>query len=197
MKEQFYLDKNKIRQLIFERRKVFPAKENKKASQRIFQLIQCCDLFQHASIIHIFISKSDEPNTLPIIESAWQLGKKIIVPCVLPNTLELYHSQLKSLDDLSYGKFGIYEPSREKRIPISPKSFHLAIIPGIAFDRQGGRIGYGKGYYDRFLQKTNAFRLALTFDFQILKKVPTEKHDVSMNGILSESGFVKISNQYI
>ena len=98
---------------------------------------------------------------------------------------------------IDYGELGIFEPSPEKRIPISPKLFHLIIIPGIAFDRKGGRIGYGKGYYDRFLAKTNAFRLALTFDFQILERVPTEKHDETMNGILSESGFVKTSNQYI
>ena len=61
-----------------------------------------------------------------------------------------------------------------------------SVVPGVAFDRQGGRLGHGKGYYDRFLELTNAFRLGLTFNRQLLETVPTELHDVPMNAILSE-----------
>ena len=72
---------------------------------------------------------------------------------------------------------------------MTPESFDLVIVPGVAFDRQGGRLGYGKGYYDRFLDQSLAFRLALAFDFQLLETVPTEMHDVPMDGILTENGF--------
>ena len=72
---------------------------------------------------------------------------------------------------------------------MTPESFDLVIVPGVAFDRQGGRLGYGKGYYDRFLDQSHAFRLALAFDFQLLETVPTEIHDVPMDGILTENGF--------
>ena len=84
--------------------------------------------------------------------------------------------------------------SSDLRIAMNPESFDLVIIPGVAFDRQGGRLGYGKGYYDRFLEQTTAFRLALAFNFQVLEKVPTEKHDVPMNGILTESGIIEVNN---
>ena len=152
------------------------------------------DVFIQAETIHLFMSKFDEPNTGPIILYAWESGKTIVVPCVLPNTFNLFHSQLNSFDDLSPGALGVLEPSPEKRIRITPESINLVIIPGVAFDLQGGRIGYGKGYYDRFLEQTKAFRLALAFDFQIIDKVPTEKHDVPMNGILSESGIFEVNN---
>ena len=97
----------------------------------------------------------------------------------------------KSFDDLISGMYGIQEPSPEKRIKMNPEIIDLVIVPGIAFDRQGGRLGHGKGYYDRFLQFTRAFRLGLAFDCQLLKTVPTESHDVPMNAILSESGIVE------
>ena len=147
------------------------------------------DVFKEAHIIHIFISKADEPETSQIIELAWKSGKQIGVPCVLPDTPELFHSQLNSFEDLRPGDLGVLEPSPEQRTALTSESFDLVIVPGVAFDRQGGRLGYGKGYYDRFLDQSLAFRLALAFDFQLLETVPTEMHDVSMDGILTENGF--------
>ncbi|GIT72356.1 MAG: hypothetical protein Ct9H300mP28_21700 [Pseudomonadota bacterium] len=85
---------------------------------------------------------------------------------------------------------GTQEPSPERRIKINPESFDLVIVPGVAFDRQE-EAGHGKGYYDRFLELTSAFRLGFTFDCQLLETVPTELHDVPMNAILSESGIVE------
>ena len=93
-----------------------------------------------------------------------------------------------------FWSLGVLEPSPEVRIAMTPESFDLVIIPGVAFDRHGGRLGYGKGYYDRFLEQTCAFRLAIAFDFQVIEKVPTEKHDVPMNGILTEAGIIEVNN---
>ncbi len=194
MSDKLLFKKKETRQTILQQRKAFPAKEKNLAEQRMLKFLQNWDVFIQAETIHLFISKPEEPDTLPIISYAWESGKTIVVPCVLPNTFNLFHSQLKSFDDLCPGALGVLEPSPERRLPMNPESFHLVIIPGVAFDLQGGRIGYGKGYYDRFLEQTTAFRLALAFDFQIIDKVPTEKHDVPMNGILSESGIFEVNN---
>ena len=194
MSEQLLLDKKKTRQRVLQQRRAFSATEKTPAEQRMLKFLQSWDVFRQAKTIHIFISKTDEPDTSPIIESAWESGKTVAVPCVVPESFELFHSQLKSFEDLSSGALGVLEPSPEGRIAMNPESFDLVIIPGVAFDRQGGRLGYGKGYYDRFLEQTGAFRLALAFNFQVLEKVPTEKHDVPMNGILTESGIIEVNN---
>jgi 5-formyltetrahydrofolate cyclo-ligase len=194
MSEQLLLDKKKTRQRVLQQRRAFSATEKTPAEQRMLKFLQSWDVFRQAKTIHIFISKTDEPDTSPIIESAWESGKTVAVPCVVPESFELFHSQLKSFEDLSSGALGVLEPSPEGRIAMNPESFDLVIIPGVAFDRQGGRLGYGKGYYDRFLEQTTAFRLALAFNFQVLEKVPTEKHDVPMNGILTESGIIEVNN---
>lgn len=194
MSEQLLLDKKKTRQRVLQQRRAFSATEKTPAEQRMLKFLQSWEIFRQAKTIHIFISKTDEPDTSPIIESAWESGKTVAVPCVVPDSFELFHSQLKSFEDLSSGALGVLEPSSEGRIAMNPESFDLVIIPGVAFDRQGGRLGYGKGYYDRFLEQTAAFRLALAFNFQVLEKVPTEKHDVPMNGVLTESGIIEVNN---
>ena len=194
MSEQLLLDKKKTRQRVLQQRRAFSATEKTPAEQRMLKFLQSWEVFRQAKTIHIFISKTDEPDTSPIIESAWESGKTVAVPCVVPESFELFHSQLKSFEDLSSGALGVLEPSPEGRIAMNPESFDLVIIPGVAFDRQGGRLGYGKGYYDRFLEQTAAFRLALAFNFQVFEKVPTEKHDVPMNGILTESGIIEVNN---
>ena len=148
-------------------------------------------VFKKAEVIHIFISTPEEPDTKAIIKHCWSSGKKVAVPLVLPNTFDLIHSEIKSFDNLIFGIYGIQEPSPESRVKMTPDMFDLVIVPGVAFDKKGRRIGQGKGYYDRFLQLTSAFRLALAFDCQLLENVPSELHDIPMDAILSESGILE------
>jgi len=188
MSEGSLLKKNEIRKkLLKQRRRLSPSKKKKHEIQML-SFLQTWEIFNEACIIHIFLPILDEPETRKIIEFSWKSGKQIVVPCVLPNKPELFHSRLNSFEDLRPGALGVLEPSPEQRIAFTPDRFDLVIVPGVAFDRLGGRLGYGKGYYDRFLDQTLAFRLALAFDFQLLQSVPTETHDVPMDGILTESG---------
>ena len=184
------MDKNLIRKTVLCQRRALSAPEKSQAESVMLESLFNWEVFKNAGVIHIFISKSDEPDTRPIIEHCWSSGKKIAVPVVLPDTFDLFHSEFKSFDDLVFGMHKTQEPSPKLRIKINPESFDLVIVPGVAFDRKGGRLGHGKGYYDRFLEITSAFRLGLAFDCQLLENVPTELHDVPMNAILSESGIV-------
>ena len=188
MSEGALLKKNEIRKkLLKQRRRLSPSKKKNHEIQML-SFLQTWEIFNEACIIHIFLPILDEPETRKIIEFSWKSGKQIVVPCVLQNKPELFHSRLNSFEDLRPGALGVLEPSPERRIAFTPERFDLVIVPGVAFDRLGGRLGYGKGYYDRFLDQTLAFRLALAFDFQLLQTVPTEMHDVPMDGILTESG---------
>ena len=184
-----FLKKTEIRKTLLKQRRGLSASKKTQYELQMLNSLRTWDVFKEACIIHIFLSKADEPETSQIIELAWKSGKQIGVPCVLPDTPELFHSQLNSFEDLRPGDLVVLEPSPEQRTALTPESFDLVIVPGVAFDRQGGRLGYGKGYYDRFLDQSLAFRLALAFDFQILETVPTEMYDVPMDGILTENGF--------
>ena len=185
------LDKILIRQKVLRYRKDLSPLKKSQAESAILESLLTWEVFKKAKVIHIFISTPDEPDTKEIIEHCWSVGKKVAVPLVLPNSFDLIHSLIKSFDSLIPGIYQTLEPSPESRIIMTPDMFDLVIVPGVAFDRKGGRLGQGKGYYDRFLEITSAYRLALAFDCQLIETVPTELHDVPMNAILSESGIVE------
>ena len=187
------MDKILIRKTVLRKRNALSAREKSQAELVMLETLLKWEIFKKAGVIHIFIAKPDEPSTRQIIECCWSSGKRVAVPLVLPNTFNLIHSEIKSFDDLVSGMHGTQEPSPERRIKINLESLDLVIVPGVAFDRQGGRLGHGKGYYDRFLELTPAFRLALAFDCQLLETVPTELHDIPMDAILSESGILEIN----
>jgi 5-formyltetrahydrofolate cyclo-ligase len=118
--------------------------------------------------------------------------RHLAVPCVDSQNPELQHSQLTSIEFLKKGNYGILDVPIEKRIDVDLRELQLILVPGIAFDLSGGRLGYGKGYYDRFLDKTNAFKIGLCFQSQVVEKVPMENHDIRMHAIISEKGYHKI-----
>jgi len=192
MSEKPSLEKNNIRHTILQKRNSLSEAEIKNAEISIFKRLHNCDFFKKANSIHIYISKKSEPKTRKIIKCCWENSKVVNVPCVIPGNKKLFHSELNSFNDLTMGSFGVLEPSPKKRIASKPNSFDLVVVPGIAFDTNGGRIGYGKGFYDRFLVHTRAFRLALAFDFQVIESFSTELHDVPMNGIITESRLILI-----
>ena len=105
-----FLKKNEIRKTLLKQRRGLLASKKKQYELQMLNSLRTWDVFKEACIIHIFISKADEPETSQIIELAWKSGKKIGVPCVLPNTLELFHSQLNSFEDLRPGALGVLEP---------------------------------------------------------------------------------------
>ena len=185
------MDKILLRKTVLRKRSALSASEKSQAELIMLETLLNWEIFKKAEVIHIFIAKPDEPDTRKIIENCWISGKRVAVPLVLPNTFNLIHSEIKSFDRLVYGMYGIQEPSPERRIIVTPDIFDLVIVPGVAFDSKGGRLGHGKGYYDRFLELTSAFRLALAFDCQLIETLPTELHDVPMNAILSESGILE------
>ncbi len=188
------MDKNLIRKTVLRQRRALPAPSKSLAESLMLQFLQNWEVFKNASAVHIFLSTKDETETRTLIELCWNSEKKTGVPVVLPDSFILGHTEIKSFKDLKSGAYGILEPIPEQRISMVPEMFDLVIVPGVAFDRQGGRLGHGKGYYDRFLEQTSAFRLGLAFDCQLIDKVPVELHDVPMHAILTESGIVEINS---
>ena len=116
------MNKTEIRKTLLKQRRGLSASKKKQYELQILNSLRTWNVFREACIIHIFLSKADEPETSQIIELAWKCGKKIGVPCVLPDTLELFHSQLNSFEDLHPGALGVLELSPEQRTALTPES---------------------------------------------------------------------------
>ena len=157
-----------------------------KISEKLFSL----DCFKNALTVCTFISAFKEPDTIPIIERLFSEGKKVIVPITHIDTNTLSLSYIDNMADLAKGTFGILEPTVIK--PANENDIDAVLVPGLAFDKNGGRMGFGKGYYDRLLANTDAKKIALCYEFQLLDKIPTEQHDVPMDFILTEENIYAV-----
>lgn len=166
------------------KRRAMMADEVKEKCAKIQNSLFSLDCFKNAETVCTFISVFKEPDTVEIIHRLWDEGKKVIVPITDTETNTLSLSYIESMSDLQKGTFGIPEPAVIK--PAAESEIDLILVPGLAFDREGGRMGFGKGYYDRLLEKTAAVKIGLCYEFQLSPKIPTEAHDVPMDIIVTE-----------
>ncbi|MBI3821139.1 MAG: 5-formyltetrahydrofolate cyclo-ligase [Planctomycetes bacterium] len=147
--------------------------------------------YVRARTVMYYIDVRSEVRTRHDLPTALTQGKKIIVPwCNDKGELELFH--LESMDELAIGMYKILEPKQELRgLPakqVDAKDLDLIMVPGVAFDRSGARMGHGKGYYDKLLQhaRLDAPLVALAFECQLFPEIPTAPHDVFMDRIITE-----------
>lgn len=141
-----------------------------------------------ARSVHLFIGAVDgEVETREIATTALAENRRVYCPRVRRSPLGLDAWEIRSLDELEEGPRGLWEPDRERaRLALPGEPFDLVLVPGLVFDRAGARIGYGAGFYDRFLAETEAPRVALAFSLQLVDRVPAEDHDQSMDWLVTE-----------
>jgi 5-formyltetrahydrofolate cyclo-ligase len=181
-------EKGLIRKKMIERRiSLSPSTVLEKSQsivERLFQLPQ----YNNAKILLFYLPYKNEIDTISAIKKSWLNSKNILVPVCQPER-KLLLSKLLNLDELAVSKFGLYEPRIEHQRPMPPQEVDLAILPGVAFDFHGYRLGYGGGYFDRFLDslRPDCPKIALAYDFQILNQLPVEEHDTKVDIILTES----------
>ena len=145
-----------------------------------------------AKTVMFYIDVRSEVRTRHALPDALASGKKIIVPwCNDQGELELFH--LTNMEELSIGMYKILEPKAELRTrsekSVGPEDLDLVMVPGVAFDRRGGRMGHGKGYYDKLLQhaRPNTPLVALAFECQMFPEIPVASHDIFMDKIITET----------
>ena len=158
--------------------------KSKALAKNLFELPE----FQEVLNVCFFVGVKNEVRTREMIEQAIMQGKRISVPLTDFENGHLHLSRLYSVDDLEENHFYLLEPREDAVEIIEPTEVDLFVIPGIAFDKKGNRLGQGKGFYDRLLPqaKPEAKKIALTFELQLVEKVPTEEHDVKMDKIVTE-----------
>jgi 5-formyltetrahydrofolate cyclo-ligase len=165
-----------------------------KSSKIINNLINL-DLFKRSKNICIYVSKDQEVKTHDLIKAILiEDFKNVLVPFVSENN-EIKLSKIKLFSDLLIGKFNILEP-REKIT--YQKNVDLIIIPGVAFDEKGNRLGRGRGYYDQFLSENkivSKIKIALAFEEQVIDKIPSELHDIKMDFIITENKIIECNQK--
>lgn len=145
--------------------------------------------FQASQNILFFLSLPSEVQTDEMIQQALSLGKKVHVPLVDAKHRRLKISEISGLDiGFERKQFGILEPGLAHLKIVPPETLDFVLVPGLAFDRKGGRVGYGAGYYDRFLKgvRGHAVSVGVAYDFQMLDSVPQTQFDVPVQKILTE-----------
>lgn len=148
-------------------------------SVAILSKLENDDDFKKARIVMIYSALPDEVQTRAFLEK-WRHEKKIILPTVVGD--DIIPVELAADTTFAVGDFNILEPQNE---PYTG-GYDLIVVPGVAFDRNGNRIGRGRGYYDRFLCKhLNVRRIGICFDFQLVDEVPTEPNDIKMDKVIS------------
>lgn len=188
--ERLRQEKRELRTVAKQRRAAIPASERLQASAVIQARVQGLSIFRRAQTVHTYISFRDEVVTHDLIAAALQAGKLVVAPRVPEAGNSLQHFALASLADLRPGRFGIPEPDPARCVTVAPQDLDLVLVPGLAFDRQGNRLGYGKGYYDRFLAATAAARIALAFDEQLFARIPAGDADVRVDAIVTPSQII-------
>lgn len=142
--------------------------------------------FKKAKILMCYISLNTEVDTREIIKHALKLGKRVFAPIIEGDRLGI--SELKDLDeDLERGPLKILQPKKRSLRLFSPAGLDVAVIPGLGFDKEGQRLGRGKGYFDRFLKELpkTVNTVGLAFDFQILESIPVSSHDIPVDFVIS------------
>lgn len=147
----------------------------------------------NAEAIHSFIPFGSEIDTTAIIEDAWFRKKRVICPRTHFKKKLLTHHEVCSWDDFTTGFAGIREPLKACR-QVDVHEFDLILVPGMAFDTQGYRMGYGGGFYDIFLADSEAFKIAPAFEEQVTRKVPRCDHDQQVDLIITDHRIIECGN---
>ncbi len=175
------MDKTALRRKIREQKRAMTQEQIISASCDLGEQFAACQLYQQAKTIYGYLPYNQEVRTVPMLERALQDGKRVAVPKVYGDEMKFIY--LADLSQVETGYAGIPEPVADTPVAEDPTA--LVLMPGLAFDPQGHRIGYGGGFYDKFLAaEPNHPTVALCYGFQMLDKLETQDHDIPVDLVL-------------
>ena len=181
------MSKQKIREKVNLARKSLSKELIGEKSRKIIESLTKLEEYLNAETIMHYISLDIEVDTKEFIKNELLKGKSIVVPFVEEDNIQV--SRLNSFEDLAEGKFGVLEPMKKEK---HDGKIDLVIVPGVAFDEKGSRIGFGKGYYDRFLEKfRDSLKIGLAFEEQIVDFVPAKEYDHPVDIIITEKRVIR------
>lgn len=182
-------EKNVIRRQMKQLRADMTRTERFEKSMQIFEQLITVPEFKRADKIYTYVSMDNEIDTIMLIDYSLSFEKRVFVPRVSGKDMEFY--EISDISELSPGYMGIYEPDINGKEPDYSKSGFMC-MPGLAFDRSYNRIGYGGGFYDRYLSvENNLYKAALAYEAQILESIPAQDSDVRPDMIVTEENIYR------
>ncbi|MEN6407817.1 MAG: 5-formyltetrahydrofolate cyclo-ligase [Thermoguttaceae bacterium] len=166
-------------------------------SRQIFDRLAALPEFARSTAVMLYVDVRNEVRTRWFFDSVWNQGRRLIVPYCEEGQLRLF--QLERLDELSPGTMGVLEPRAELREQddrnVDPAELDLIVVPGVAFDREGHRLGYGMGYYDKFLHqiRSDTVKLGVCFESQLFPEIPVLPHDIVVDAVVTERAVYRAS----
>lgn len=175
------MDKQALRKEMRDKKRAMTEEQIVSASQRLGELFLASKAYQQANTIYGYLPYNQEVRTVPMLQQALLDGKKVAVPKCYGD--EMRFISLEDLSQVEKGFCGIPEPIADEPVADDPTA--LVLMPGLAFDPQGHRMGYGGGFYDKFLEKEPTHpTLALCYAFQMVEYLETEAHDIPVDTVL-------------
>lgn len=180
------MNKNDIRKKILNIRNNVDEYEKQIMDNKIFANVINSNEYKNSANIFLFVSYNSEVDTHKIINYSLKHDKRVFLPKVISRKAGMETIEIKSFSDLEKSKYGILEPSGENYA--SPEDIDVVFAPGLAFDKKGGRLGYGAGFYDRYLTllKKSTSKIGVCYSFQVIENVPMEEYDIKMDGIITD-----------
>lgn len=185
IKDEVSLIKNALRGTILDILKTQEEEERNRKSGIIRRTLFMAKVFRRAKTVMFYVALRDEVDTDPMIAEAQKSGKIVAVPVCSGGRSGLRPCIFEDNAGLKPGPYGVREPVTGRGVPI--EKLDLVVVPGVAFDKKGNRLGRGKGFYDRFLKALpcGTISIGLAFDFQIVPSVPTLSHDIRVHRVIS------------
>ncbi len=182
------MTKAQLRTTVLRRLKQQKEDARRRRSEAIRRKVFRLTAFRRATTVCCYVALPYEVQTWRMIEDMLTQGKRVVVPVVQPRTKRLALSEIRDPGtDLTRGSYGVWEPHRRAHRPVPVRELDLVLVPGLAFDRHGHRLGHGHGYFDRFLARVpkSTPTVGLAFRFQLLDRLPLASHDHAVQTVLS------------
>lgn len=183
-------DKKTLRESMIKELGELKEDERQSVSKQLHDVLFQSKLWKEAETIGLYISFGIELETKSIIEEAFALGKNIVIPKTIPETKQMNFYQITDWSQVQKGHFGILEPIVEQVTYIEKDNIDLLIVPGLVFSKDGYRIGFGGGYYDRFLVNFIHPTVSLVSKRQLRDAIPINKYDIPVNYLITEDGII-------
>ncbi|MFC0299733.1 5-formyltetrahydrofolate cyclo-ligase [Virgibacillus soli] len=185
------MDKPTIRKTILHALENIESAEKAQIEAQLHRYLFQSPMWEQAKTVGITLAQGLEWNTKPIIEKGWSEEKTICLPRCLPKSKALNFYRLDHYDELELSYFNLLEPIPQESHLMCKMNIDLLIVPGVVFNKHGYRIGFGGGYYDRFLTNFPNQTVSLVHSMQLLERIPVEYHDIPVQHLITEKGLIK------